>query len=334
MRIGVDGMGGDHAPKVVINGVIEAVKEYGFDIVVVGPQDILRRELARHKRVPKNIQIVHASEVIGMDELPVVSVRKKKDSSVNVLVNLAKEGKVDAIFSAGNTGAMVCAATLGLGLLEGVERPGIAIIFRGLQGTAMIIDVGANIVPKPNHLVQYAIMCDAYAKYILHKSNPTVALLNVGEEETKGTEFVKEVHQLLSESSLNFAGNIEGRHIYDAKVDVIICDGFIGNAVLKVSEGIAEALITLLKREVNKNIFRQMVGLMCLPIFAALKKDLDYSEYGGAPLLGVDGICIIGHGRSNTKAIKNAIRVAGEFANCHLNQHIVEAIKIFDKKAV
>lgn len=329
MRIGVDGMGGDHAPAVVIKGVIDAAREYGFDIVVVGPEDILRKELTRHKNPPKNIEIVHASEVIEMDELPVASVRKKKDSSINVLVGLAKEGRVDAIFSAGNTGAMVCATTLGLRLLEGVERPGIAIIYCGLHGTSMIIDVGANIAPKPNHLLQYAIMCDAYSKYILHKDNPKVGLLNVGEEETKGTEFVKEAHQLLSASKLNFIGNIEGRHIYDAKVDIIVCDGFIGNAVLKVSEGIAEAFTSLLKREINKNMLRRIAGFMCLPVFKALKKDLDYSEYGGAPLLGVDGICIIGHGRSNAKAIKNAIRVAGEFAKCQVNQHIVEGIKVF-----
>jgi len=328
MRIGVDGMGGDNAPSVVVDGAIDAAREYGFDIFVVGPEDVLRKEFAKHKNVPKNIQIVHASEVVTMDEAAAASVRKKRDSSINVLVNLAKEGKVDAIFSAGNTGAMVCAATLGLRLLEGVERPGIAIIFKGLAGTAMIIDVGANIAPKPNHLLQYAIMCDAYSRYILGKNRPSVGLLNVGEEETKGTDFIKETHQLLSASSLNFIGNIEGRHIFDAKVDVIICDGFIGNAVLKVSEGIAESMVTLLKREVNKNLFRQMVGFLCLPVFKALKKEMDYSEYGGAPLLGVDGICIIGHGRSNKKAIKNAIRVSGEFAKQQVNQHIVEAIKL------
>lgn len=331
MRIGVDGMGGDHAPSVVIDGVIDAAREYGFDIFVVGPEDILRKELAKRKNVPKNINIVHASEVIAMDEPAAISVRKKRDSSISVMVNLAKEGKVDAVFSAGNTGAMVCAATLSLRLLEGVERPGIAIIFRGLSGTAMLIDVGANIAPKPNHLMQYAIMCDAYSKYILGKANPSVGLLNVGEEETKGTEFVKEAHQLLSASKLNFIGNIEGRHIFDAKVDIIICDGFIGNAVLKVSEGIAEVMVTLLKREINKSIFRQISGLMFLPVLKALKKDMDYSEYGGAPLLGVDGICIIGHGRSNAKAIKNAIRVSGEFAKYQVNQHIIEGIANFGK---
>lgn len=327
MKIGVDGMGGDHAPRVVVDGAVQAVREYGFEIVLTGPQDILNKELARHKNISKNVEVVHASEIIGMDEPAAASVRKKRDSSINVLANLAKEGKVDAIFSAGNTGAMVCAATLGLRLLEGIERPGIAIIFRGLEGTAMIIDVGANIEPKPNHLLQYAIMCEAYSRYILRKESPSIGLLNVGEEETKGTEFVKEAHQLLSASKLNFIGNIEGRHIFDAKVDVIVCDGFIGNAVLKVSEGIAETMITLIKREVNKNIFRRLVGLMSMPVFKALKKYLDYSEYGGAPLLGVDGICIIGHGRSNPKAIKNAIRVAAEFANQHVNQHIVEAIQ-------
>ena len=327
MRIGVDGMGGDNAPSVVVEGVIDAAREYGFDIFVVGPEDTLRKEFAKHKNAPKNIEIVHASEVVTMDEAAAISVRKKRDSSINVLVNLAKEGKVDAIFSAGNTGAFVCAATLGLRLLEGVERPGIAIIFRGLEGITMIIDVGANIAPKPNHLLQYAIMSDAYSRYILGKRSPSVALLNVGEEETKGTDFIKETHQLLSASKLNFVGNIEGRHIYDSKVDVIICDGFIGNAVLKVTEGIAETIATLLRREINKNVFRQIVGFMCLPVFKALKKDMDYSEYGGAPLLGVDGICIIGHGRSDKKAIKNAIRVSGEFAKQQVNQHIVEAIR-------
>ena len=331
MRIGVDGMGGDNAPSVVIDGVIDAAREYGFDIFVVGPEDILRKELSKRKNAPKNIEIIHASEVIGMDEPAALSVRKKRDSSINVMANLAKEGKVDAIFSAGNTGAMVCAATLGLRLLEGVERPGIAIVYRGLAGTAMLIDVGANIASKPNHLLQYAIMCDAYSKYILGKANPSIGLLNVGEEETKGTDFVKETHQLLSASKLNFIGNIEGRHIFDAKVDVIVCDGFIGNAVLKVSEGVGEAMVTLLKREINKNIFRKISGLMCLPVFKALKKYMDYSEYGGAPLLGVDGICIVGHGRSNRKAIKNAIRVAGEFAKQQVNQHIVEAIANFGK---
>lgn len=331
MRIGVDGMGGDHAPGVVVDGVIDAAAEYGYEIFIVGLEDILRKELAKHKNVPANIHVVHASEVIGMDEPAATSVRKKKDSSLNVMVNLAKEGKVDAIFSAGNTGAMVCAATLGLRLLEGIERPGIAIIFRGLEGTAMLIDVGANIASKPNHLLQYAIMCDAYSKYILGKANPSIGLLNVGEEETKGTDFIKETHQLLSASKLNFIGNIEGRHIFNAKVDVIVCDGFIGNAVLKVSEGIAESMVTLLKREINKNILRKISSLMCLPVFNALKKDMDYSEYGGAPLLGVDGICIIGHGRSNRKAIKNAIRVSGEFAKQHVNQHIVEGIASFGK---
>lgn len=330
MKIGVDGMGGDHAPRVVVDGAAQAVREYGLDVVIVGPQDILRKELARHRNLPRDIEIVHASEAIGMDELPVASVRKKRDSSINVLVDLAKEGRVDAIFSAGNTGAMVCAATLGLRLLDGVERPGIAIVFRGLEGVSMIIDVGANIAPKPSHLLQYAIMSDAYSRYILHKENPSIALLSVGEEETKGTDITKEVHELLRCSGLNFVGNIDGRHTYDAKVDIIVCDGFIGNVVLKVSEGIAEGIITLLKREINKNIFSRLVGFLSLPLFMALKKDLDYSEYGGAPLLGVDGICIIGHGRSNAKAIKNAIRVAGEFVNQRINQHIVESIKNFN----
>jgi len=329
MRIGIDGMGGDNAPKVIIEGAIQAARQYRHDVVVVGVEDALKRELSRHKDVPANIHIHHASEVIQMDESPVASVRRKKDSSICVLADLAKEKKVDAIVSAGNTGAVVAATTLKLRLLQGVERPGIAIVFKGLEGSSVIIDVGANIGAKPTHLLQYAIMCEAYCRYILGKERPSVALLNIGEEESKGTEDIKETRRLLSLSKINFVGNIEGGDIYKGKCDVIVCDGFIGNAVLKVSEGIAESMVRLLKKEIKKNILRQIGGLFCLPVFKALRKDLDYSEYGGAPLLGVDGICIIGHGRSNPKAIKNAIRVAGEYVQQQVNQHIVEALQNF-----
>jgi len=327
MKIAIDGMGGDHAPSVVVEGAVAAAREYGFEIIIVGQQDKIEAELNKVRHKGLNIKVQHASEVIGMDELPVASVRKKKDSSINRLVELAKEKKVDAIFSAGNTGAMVSAATLRLRLLEGITRPGIAIIYRGLEGVSMIIDVGANIDAKPEHLLQYAIMGDAYSRYILKKENPNIGLLNIGAEASKGPEFMKETHRLLTLSRMNFAGNMEGDEIFAAKYDVIICDGFIGNAVLKVSEGIAEVFAKLLHRQLSKNLFTKMGALLSIPAFRALKRELDYAEYGGAPLLGVDGICIIGHGRSNTKAIKNAIKVAGEFAAQQVNQHIIESLK-------
>ncbi len=326
MRIAIDGMGGDHAPSVVVEGAIAACKEYGFEIVIVGQQEKIEAELGKIKYRGSKVEICHASEVIDMHELPVASVRKKKDSSINKLVELAKNKKVDAILSAGNTGAVVCATTLGLRLLEGVERPGIAIVYRGLEGISMIIDIGANVNAKPSHLLQYALMGDAYSRYILKKENPKIGLLNVGEEAAKGPEFIKETHRLLSSTNLNFIGNTEGDELFNGKIDVIVCDGFIGNAVLKVSEGIAEAFSELLHRKLSENLLTKFGALLSMPAFKALKKEVDYAEYGGAPLLGVDGICIIGHGRSNSKAIKNAIRAAGESATQHVNQHIIEAI--------
>jgi len=327
MRIAIDAMGGDNAPAAVVEGAVAAVKEYGLDVVLVGQQDKIEAEFKKHRLKPGRMEIVHASEAIGMDELPVQSVRRKKDSSINRMVDLAKEGQVDAIFSAGNTGAVVSATTLKLRLLEGVDRPGIAIIYRGLEGVAMIIDVGANIDPKPIHLLQYALMGDAYSRYILGKQKPTIGLLNVGEEATKGTEFIKETHALLSSSNLNFVGNIEGNEIFTGKYNVIVCDGFIGNAVLKVSEGIVSVFSDLLRRRLSQNVITKLGALLSIPALRAMKKEMDYAEYGGAPLLGVDGICIIGHGRSNAKAIKNAIRVASEEIKQQVNQHIMEAIK-------
>jgi glycerol-3-phosphate acyltransferase PlsX len=262
-----------------------------------------------------------------MCESAASSVRRKRNSSIVVGVNLVKEGKGDAFFSAGNTGAAVCAATLGLGLLPEVERPGIAIVTPTLKGISLIIDVGANIDPKPNQLLQYAIMADAYCRYILNMANPTVGLLNIGEEEVKGTEFIKEAFELLEKSGLNFIGNVEGKDLFSGKSDIIICDGFVGNVALKVSESAAEAMQIFLKRHILNNPLGKLGLVFLLPSLRRFKKDIDYAEYGGAPLLGVNGVVIIGHGRSNARAIKNAIRVAKEEVERKFNEKVLEAIK-------
>jgi len=328
MRIAVDAMGGDKAPSVVVEGAVMAAQEFGYDIVLVGVNDLVQQELSkRGTGRHAGISVCHASEIIGMDEPAAISVRRKRDSSISVGLQLLKDGKVDAFTSAGNTGAVVCAATLKMGLLEGIHRPGIAIIYPTLKDLCVLIDVGANIGPKPEHLLQYAIMGDALQRYIFKKKDVRVGLLNVGEEETKGTDFIKGTHSLLNSSALKFLGNVEGGDIYSGDYDVIVCDGFVGNVVLKVSESLAQTLTIFLKRKLKQGIITRLGALLILPAFRSLKKDIDYSEYGGAPLLGVNGVCIISHGRSSAKAIKNAIREAGEFVSHQVNQHIVDAIK-------
>ncbi|MBI4335480.1 MAG: phosphate acyltransferase PlsX [Candidatus Omnitrophica bacterium] len=326
MKIAVDGMGSDRSPVVEVNGVIDAAREFAHEIIIVGDEEILKKELQKHKPCPENISVYHAREVVGMSEPATTPVRKKRESSISVCVDLVKRGVADAMISAGNTGAVVCAATLNLGLLAGVERPGIAIVFPTLKGPSVIIDVGANINPKPTHLLQYGLMADAYSKRILGKPNPTIGLLNVGEESTKGTDFVKETHKLLSESRLNFIGNVEGRGIYTGDCDVIVCDGFVGNVVLKVSESVAFTMVEFLKRELKSSLMAKFSVVLAKSAFKNFKKKIDYAEYGGAPLLGVDGAVIISHGSSNPKAIKNAVRVAYEFREKSVNEHIKEEI--------
>ena len=326
MKIVVDAMGGDYAPDVVIQGAIAAVKEYGAEIILVGNKDKVEALLKKHHYSGSNIEVHHAEDVIGMNEPAATSIRRKRNSSIVVGVNLVKEGKGAAFLSAGNTGAAVCAATLGLGLLPGIERPGIALVTPTLKGFSLIVDVGANIDPKPSQLLQYGIMGDAYCRYILKKENPSVGLLNIGEEEAKGTDFVKEAFSLLEKSKLNFIGNVEGRDLFSGKSDVIVCDGFVGNVALKVSESAAEAMQVFLKRHILSSIMGRIGVLFLLPSLKRFKKDLDYAEYGGAPLLGVNGVVIIGHGRSNVKAIKNAIRVAKEEIERNFTQKILEAI--------
>ncbi len=326
MKIVVDAMGGDYAPGVVIDGTLAAVKEYDVEVILVGDQPKIEALLKKARYTGAKISVQHAAETIGMSESAATSVRRKRNSSIVVGVNLVKEGKAEAFFSAGNTGAVVCAGTLGLGLLPGIERPGIALVTPTLKGVSLIIDVGANINPKSVQLLQYGIMGSVYCKNILHKPNPSVGLLNIGEEEAKGTELMRETYELLEKSKLNFIGNIEGKDLFSGKCDLIICDGFVGNVALKVSESAAEAMQTFLKRHLLNNIFGKIGLIFMLPSLKRFKKELDYAEYGGAPLLGVNGVVIIGHGRSNKKAIKNAIRVAKEEVERNVNAEILEGI--------
>ncbi len=320
-------MGGDDAPRSVVEGAVQAAHEYDYRIVLVGDQNLLQSELEKHKNVPKNISIHHAGSFVRMDESAAISIRKKKDASVAICADLCREGVVDAMVTAGHTGAAVVACTLKLRLLEGIERPGIGILFPTIGTPTFLIDVGANIDTKPIHLFQYALMGDVYFRYLLRKNRPSIGILNIGEEESKGTEFVKEAHQLLSKSRLHFIGNVEGRDIFNGRVDIVVCDGFVGNVVLKVSESIADVIGKLLKQELKKNPITQLGALLAKPAFTALKNEIDYAEQGGAPLLGIKGTCIICHGSSNSRAIKNAIRVSAEFVKYEINQHIVEALQ-------
>jgi len=336
MKIAVDAMGGDYAPDVVVIGAIEAAKSYDIEILLVGKEKLVSEMLLKYKwSDSEKIKIVNAEEVITMSDAPTISVRKKKNSSISVGINLLKNKEADAFVSAGNTGAVVCAATLFLGLLKGIERPGIAIAFPTLNGVSMLIDAGANIDPKPAHLLQYGIMAEAYYENVLGlKKNPSVGLLNVGEEATKGTEFIKETHDLLSKAPFNFIGNVEGKDIFSGKCDVIVCDGYVGNVALKVTESVAEMVHDLLKRRILQGILGKLGVLLLVKNLKKLKKDLDYAEYGGAPLLGVNGVVIIGHGRSSSTAIKNAIRVAKTEVERRINERIVNSIQSIQQLAV
>lgn len=329
MKIAIDAMGGDYAPHAVVEGAVLAVEEYDYDIILVGEEYSIKKELQRYKTLKNKISIKHASEIIGMDEPPAASIRRKRDSSINVAVNLVKEREADAVITAGNTGAAVCSATLNLRTLETIDRPGISVVLPTLLNASLLIDVGANIDCKPEHLVQYAIMGDVYCRYVLLKHQVKIGLLSIGEEKSKGTELIRITHDLLSKGTLNFIGNIEGKDIFSGRVDVIVCDGFTGNIILKVLESVAETVEELFKQQLSKNIFTMLGGLLSMPAFRSLKRKVDYAEYGGAPLLGIDGICIVSHGRSNAKAIKNAIRVAAEFAHHDVNRHIVDAVKSY-----
>jgi glycerol-3-phosphate acyltransferase PlsX len=327
MKIAVDAMGGDNAPHAVVAGAVQAAGEFGVGIILVGIEELIQTELEKYphaKTLP--IEIRNATEVVDMLDSPSTVFRRKKDSSIRVANELVKSGEAVAVISAGHTGAAMATSLFVLGPLEGVERPAIATFMPTMKGTSIVLDVGANVDCKPNHLLQFAIMGEVYAKYLLKNPNPCVGLLSIGEEKTKGNELTKEAFKLLTETSLNFIGNVEGRDVMSGKADVVVCDGFIGNVVLKVSEAVAEAIGIIIKQNIGDNLLRKFGYLMMRPVFRALKRRVDYAEYGGAPLIGINGISIISHGRSSDHAIKNAIRVASELAKSEVNRHIHEDI--------
>ena len=322
--IALDAMGSDRRPKPEIEGAIQAARHYDVRVLLVGPETTLRQELARYPAAAGlPIEIVHAGEVISMDDNPVQAVRSKRDSSIRVGLRLVREGKAVGFVTAGNTGAAMAAAKMVLGAIPGVDRPALDAVFPTVQGTVTtMLDVGANVDCKPHNLEQFAVMGDVYYRAMFGTRHPRVGILSIGEEASKGNDLTRETFQLLKQLPLNFVGNVEGRDLYNGHVDVIVADGFVGNVALKISEGVVTLVGRTLKESLRATITSQVGYLLSRSAFSDFKKRLDHTEYGGAPLLGVKGICFITHGSSNANAIKNAVRVAAEFAGRKINEKI------------
>jgi glycerol-3-phosphate acyltransferase PlsX len=327
-------MGSDRAPKPEIEGAIHAARNYGVRVLLVGPEATIKAELDRHPSAASlPLEIVHASEVITMEDKAVQAVRSKRDSSLRVGLRLVREGRAAGFVTAGNTGAAMATAKMVLGALHGVDRPALAAVFPTAPGTAAILlDVGANVDCKPHNLEQFAVMGEIYFRSMFGRAGfssakkPRVGLLSIGEEETKGNELTRESFHLLKQLPLNFVGNVEGRDLFNGHVDVIVADGFVGNVALKVSEGVANLVRTVLKESLRATITSQVGAMLSRSAFTDFKKRIDHTEYGGAPLLGVKGVCIITHGSSNANAIKNAVRVAAEFSERHINSSIEQGL--------
>lgn len=327
MRVAVDAMGGDNAPVVEVEGAVAAAGEFGIPVTLVGDTDRVNQELAKYNCKGLDITVRHASEVVGMHDSASDAVRKKKDSSIRVAFDLVKNDEAVAVVSAGNSGATMAAGMFVLKRLKGIDRPAIAQIFPTLRGKTLVLDVGGNVDCKPLHLVQFAIMGEVYARFVMGVDNPRIGLLSNGEEESKGNDLTRETSALLKNTSLDYFGYVEGRDIFNGIVDVVVCDGFVGNVVLKLSEGLAEAVGKMLKDEIKQSLLSKIGYLLSRKAFVNFKKKVDYSEYGGAPLLGIDGVGMICHGGSNAKAIKNAIRFAHEYAQKGVNQRMAEKLQ-------
>ncbi|MCP9438546.1 MAG: phosphate acyltransferase PlsX [Nitrospira sp.] len=327
MKIALDAVGGDYGPAPCIEGALQAVREADVEVILVGDETLLKQECCRLGCHDSRVSIRHASQVVSMHESPAAVVRKKRDSSIWVATTMVKNAEADAVVSPGNTGASMVASFFVLGLTKGVERPAIATSLPTVSGEAIILDVGANVDCSARDLFQFAVMGNEYGKHLFGKPNPRVGLLSIGEEDSKGNEVTKEAFKLLKASSLNFIGNVEGREVYSGIADVVVCDGFIGNVALKISEGVAETISKLLEQELS----RSWLGRLAYPLIAGplrkLKRRIDYAEFGGAPLLGVNGITMICHGRSSAKAIKNAIRRAKGMAEGHVRELIQRNIE-------
>lgn len=326
--VAVDAMGGDNAPAVEVAGAVAASRRWGIPIVLVGDSVKIEAEL---KQLPTDglpISLHHASEVVGMHDSASTAVRRKKESSIRVAFDLVKAGKAHAVVSAGNSGATMAAGMFVLKRIPGIDRPAIATILPNLRDQTLVLDVGGNVDCKPYHLVQFAVMGEVYARQVLGKNRPRVGLLSNGEEETKGNELVREAHGELKNSPFNYVGPVEGRDIYNGNVDVVVCDGFVGNVVLKVSEGLAETVGSMLRDEIANHFWAKIGYFLARPAFRNFKRKVDYAEYGGAPLLGIDGVGMICHGGSNSQAIMNAIRAARDFLVKKVNQNMLAQLQI------
>jgi glycerol-3-phosphate acyltransferase PlsX len=319
--VAVDALGGDHGAPVVVEGTVAACRELGIEAQLIGPQALVQDELRKAGAAGLPIAVVDAPEAIGMAE-PVTRATLKKRSSLHVGVERVRDGAADAFFSAGNTAACWTIAKLTLGTLEEVDRPALAAVVPHASGRTVLLDVGANANCKARHLEEFAVMGKVYTSAIFRTPNPRVGLMSMGEEETKGNELTKEVHEVLKDSTLNFIGNVEGHDLFTGKVDVIVMDGFTGNVVLKASETLAESMMHLIREELERTPLRRLGAGLSRGAFRAVKQRIDPSEYGGAPLLGLQGCCVIGHGRSNVRAIQQGIRAAAEFHASGINQRI------------
>jgi glycerol-3-phosphate acyltransferase PlsX len=322
MKIAVDAMGGDFAPRTVVEGAVWAAKKHDIKVVLVGDEDQVSKELSKHPTSKLPIYIHHAPHVVAMHESPSAVVRKMKDTSIKVALDLAKKEDVSGVVSAGNSGASMALAMYIFRKLEGVDRPAIATTQPTPKAPTLLLDSGGNVDCKPSHLVQFAIMGDAYAKYIMGRKEPKIGLLSNGEEEGKGNELTREVHDLLLQTNMNYIGYVEGRDLNSGRVDVIVCDGFVGNVALKISEGLWETVHGILKWEAQDNLRAKVAYFLMGRALRRLEKKVDYSEIGGAPLLGINGNCVICHGASNSKAIMNAILLASDLAQKKLNEHL------------
>jgi len=333
ITIAVDAMGGDHAPRPEVEGSVLATKEYGVRVLLVGQPNAIRPELAKHSRPTLPIEIVAASEVITMADHPAQAFRRKKDSSVHVGARLVKDRQADAFVSAGNTGAVMTTAKLVMGTLASVDRVALAAPFPNAKGgVSVLLDVGANVDSKPQHLLHFAVMGEIYYRLTFGSRKPRVGLLSVGEEEIKGNELTRAVYDRLKDLPVLFVGNVEGGDLFSGKVDVIVCDGFVGNIALKICEGLAMEIVKFLRKTYKGSLTSQLGYLLSRGALKGIKRTMDYTEYGGAPLLGVRGVCVITHGKSNANAIKNAIRVAAGLARARVNERIEQELSLASAK--
>lgn len=332
--IAVDAIGGDSGAQVAVPGAVQAARDTGIAIRLVGDETIIKAELDKLDVSGLDIGVVHTSQIVEMEDKPSEVLRRKKDSSIHVAMRLVKEGEADGAVSAGNSGAVMACGMFVIGRIDGVERPALASVMPTPKNPVIMIDVGANVDSKPSHLFQFALMADVLAENVLGVENPRVGLLSIGEEEGKGNVQVKGAFDMLRQSSVNFLGNVEGRDIFSGDVDVVVCDGFVGNVALKLSEGLAVSLATILKRELTSDLRGKLGAKLSEPNLRNFKRRIDYAEYGGAPLLGLKGIVIVCHGSSNSKAIMNAVKMAATFVENKANQslsHMLEANKEFTR---